>query len=320
MTVFSITLPLIKELEIHIYNDTLAEFIIRQFKNYTIKTEKKRNANQGYNVDIFSRNDIVIDKSVDMLQEDRILARKIIVNDKKMYVSSSIYTIQNDNFTIISKKKMSLLRRYYRKIKLAEYSFYHSLFYELFLFPVFSIYCMIDGYFLVHGSLLELQGKNILIMGLDGVGKSSLSNELAAKGANILADNFVLFNGNTAVPLNMAMRLVPEQKSDFEILYKDNDLKEILPKTIVNEPVKPDKYILLSISSEIKSTIKKINPGVLPLFLNNAPEIGAANNFIAPFLYMTMYKMPMLIDDLDLQFLEIPVGALSKGVEKIINE
>lgn len=154
MTILSITLPLLQELEVCIYNNTLADFAIRQFKNYVIKIDKKKSNGKSYKVSIVSCNRKFIYRALDILSQDRTLARKIIISGKKMYADNSTYSVSDDDFTICSEKKISRLKRYYWKMKSTEYSFYHTLYYELFLFPIFSIYCMLDGYYLVHGSLV----------------------------------------------------------------------------------------------------------------------------------------------------------------------
>jgi hypothetical protein len=319
MRIFELKLPLIKTITIDIYDDRLADFTSRQLKNYIIKKNNTRTGRK-YRTDIAAESKSLGDKISIFLEKDKTLARKIFVNNHILYNFNSKYEIKNNNFTIKSSKRISLIRRIYTQVRGGTYAFYHSLFYELVLFPLFSLYCIYDGYCLLHGSLLKFNNKYIAVLGLDGVGKTSFSGEITKKGGNILADNFILYNGECALPFNIAMRLEPDHETSLETLYRDNDTKEILPPVMESIPVIIDKFFILTINNTFIQRKITANNFIVYAFLNNAPEVGGANNFIAPFLYMNMGYFTYTNDPINVTLLGIPKGKIQEGVKKILSE
>jgi hypothetical protein len=316
-------LPIIGKIEIILCNDRLAEFTIRQLTNYIIETRIIKKQRQKNQVSIITDKKQIIDKFEMFLSDDMTLARKIRIIEKQMIVNASVYTIMNNTLRITTIKKQNCIQKIYKQIRYTFYGFYHALFYELILFPVFSLYSLFDGYYLLHGSLITFNDKNALLMGLDGVGKSSTANGIALEGGKILSDNFILYNNkNDVVPLNLAIRLEPHQESGFYELYRDKNLKEVLSIDIVKESVKVDKFFILTVSKYYKVFSGKFDRGMMALFLNNAPEISLANNFITPFIYMDTIrsKENIISKDVDVFFLNIPKGQIIKGVEAIIHE
>ena len=72
--------------------------------------------------------------------------------------------------------------------------------------------------------------KNIILAGLDGVGKSTLANLICQDEGNfILADNIVLFDGKNALNLNLTMRLEKEVETNLKIIYQNSFIKEVVP-------------------------------------------------------------------------------------------
>jgi dephospho-CoA kinase len=296
----------------------LTAFTIRQFKNYIVDINKSEKAITVATV-IECNKKTVVDKFHSFTINNRILGRKIKISDGTLFVDNARYAIQNNNLIIENRNTSKLHKKVYRLLR-NKYAYYHSLFYQLVLFPIFSIYCLYDGYYLLHGSLLSLNERNVLLLGLDGVGKSSLADKLQEKGGKILADNSILYNGKSVVPLNMAMRLGPMQKSGLKEIYKDKDLKEVLPNTVLYTEIIPDTYVMLSIAEEFGNIKHKTRKDILPLILNNAPEIGQANAFIAPFLYEQLKTNKIDANEQEIMFLGIPMGQLDKGAEAILHE
>jgi dephospho-CoA kinase len=318
MKTLKLNIPLLENVEISIRDISLAEFTIRQFKNYIVdinKSEKTINCDSV----IVCNKKFIIDKFNSFVINKRILGRKIKINNSILFADHTRYSIKYNNLIIEGKNVTKLYKKWYGLLR-NKYAYYHSLFYQLVLFPIFSIYCLYGGYYLLHGSLVSLNGKNILLLGLDGVGKSSLADRLQEKGGKILADNSILYNGKSVVPLNIAMRLGPIQKSYLKEIYKDRDLKEVLPNAVIYTEVIPDTYVMLSIADEFKKIKHKTKEDILPLILNNAPEIGQANAFIAPFLYERLKENKIDAREQEMLFLEIPIGQLDKGVEVILYE
>jgi hypothetical protein len=318
MQTLKLNLPLIGNVEISRGDISLAEFTIRQFRNYIVDINTSgKTINVAAAIECNKKT--VIDKFNSFTINNRILARKIKIDDGTLFVDNTKYSVKHNNLIIESRNISKLYKKIYRLLK-NKYAYYHSLFYQLVLFPIFSIYCLHDGYYLLHGSLLSLNERYILLLGLDGVGKSSLADKLQEKDAKILADNSILYNGKSVVPLNMAMRLGPMQKSGLKEIYKDKDLKEVLPDTVLYTEIIPDTYVMLSIAEEFKNIKQKTRKDILPLILNNAPEIGQANSFITPFLYERLKSNEIDINEQEMMFLEIPMGQLDKGVEAILHE
>lgn len=201
------------------------------------------------------------------------------------------------------------------------YAKYHALFYRTVLFPIFLLYTVLDNYFLIHGSLVKYKTNYFLISGLDGVGKSSLTNMLIEEGAECLSDNFVLFNGKDTVPLSLAMRISPDLNTTMNVIYEDDNLKEVVGEinSVVDRSI-PQKVYLLCISDEFSAYSIRIRMLDWVLFLNNAPEIGEANKFISPFLLKSREETNKNKGEIDITILEIPKGQLEKGRRIIIDE
>jgi len=309
-------LPLIEEITLYICNNELAEFTQRQLYNYVVNIQELKENNTATTI-ILATNQIFIKKMKPLFTKNQKLGRQYKIDNNILNIPNFEYHLSNEALEIIYTKKEKI--KWYKGKKKATYSKCHINFYEQILFPIFSLYAIYDGYYLIHGSLLMFNDNAFILSGLDGVGKSSLSNLLQQKGAKILADNFVLYNGKTAIPLNMAMRLEPKQDTQLEVLYSDKDLKEVLPIDILDHTICVNKIFLLSISDKLE--FKKIsnNPVLWSLFLNLAPEIGSANNFIAPVLYNSL-EITKLDFNGGFFIIKIPLGELEKGLEVLLNE
>jgi hypothetical protein len=215
-------------------------------------------------------------------------------------------------------KKKSLF--YLKSLLNSEYSLTHSLFYETVLYPIFSLYAIRGNYSLVHGSLIEIEGKYIVLAGLDGVGKSSLSNELVLKGAKIVADNFVLFNGENFIGINMPIRLDLENTTIENIIFKDNNLKEVLYDDCINIPVTIEKVYFLSIGEKLD--INSMNENTIAqnwnLINNGASEILGANLFNIPFLYQNSLSTTIINNKYNSYWFSIPKGKIKEATKELI--
>ncbi|MDR1523397.1 MAG: hypothetical protein LBS29_05565 [Endomicrobium sp.] len=256
-------LPLLEEVKIEVWDDQLADFAQRQLKNYLINISSF-NLEEKICVTIICNNSNLLTIANSFLNTDKIFSKQFRVKNHRMHLFNSEIFLEDKFF--------------YKSTKNVVAKFYAD-------YPIFSMYSLVGNFFLVHGSFVKIGNKNILITGLEGVGKSSLSNELQKNGCEVLADNFVLFNGKEVCPLNMAMRLdLCQPTGKLRVLYEDNNLKEILPELVVHQIIKPDEILILTISDIFEFREVKLDVMSLILFLNNACEIGAANNFISPFL------------------------------------
>jgi tRNA uridine 5-carbamoylmethylation protein Kti12 len=310
--------PLIGEMKIDVNDNNLFVFAKRQLKNYLVD-ESVNNNKSKYIVNIKCK------KLSKYKFDDTILGREIQFIDNKLnFIKSSrvqklkyYYDFPNSSININLTKKLLF---FVKSLLSSSYSINHSLFYETILYPIFSLYTMVDNYSLVHGSLLKVDNKHIVLAGLDGVGKSSLSNELVKMEHNLLSDNFVLFNGSKFIGLNMPIRLDLENDTKENIIFKDDNLKEVLYKDIENDPVDVDKIFFLSISKEL--AIKKMNNNIVNqnwnLINNGASEILGANVFNIPFLYINAIDEHVEDNILNSYIFSIPKGKIKEATKELI--
>lgn len=312
-------LPLIGNVNIIISNDEIAKFTARQFKNY-IKEFNIISCNVKFNSLIKVQNKKIIKNFEDLSKDFLQLGRNYLFDKCKITLSNIDYFINNDTLNITTGLKQKI--KWYKKYKKINYSKQHSGFYDYILYPIFSLYTLLDGYYLLHGSLLRLKEKNILLSGIDGVGKSSLCNFLCKEGGEILSDNFVLFNGQNSIPFKIAMRIDPNQETSLNTIFKNNELKEVLPPLLNddNSKIILDKIYILTIGSNFKINSFNTSIANLILFLNLAPEINIVNQKISPLLYANFKKNKYFKDNLKITCLEIPKGQLKEGVKEILND
>jgi len=311
--------PIIGHISIDIKDENLAIFTKRQLSNYIV-SEKDVNASSYFvriekeNNEVISFDDIVFGREIKFKNNGLNISK----NSRIDSISYKYFFDKNIKIDINFKKKLTY---YLKDILNSKYSQVHMLFYKTILYPIFSLYALIDNYFLVHGSLLKLEDKYIVLTGLDGVGKSSLSNELVLNRAKILADNFVLFNGKDFIGLNMPIRLDLENKTAENIIFKDDNLKEVLYKDKENNHIKVDKVYFLNISNNLK--IEQMDSDIVKLnwnFINNgASEIMGANNFCLPFLYQNMINKKQKIDNSIEYFnFSIPKGKIKEAAKELM--
>ena len=308
--------PLIDNIEIITKDKELYDFTIRQLNNYIIDHNKEK-------INCFVN---IKSNRMSNFAEDIFLARKLQFKDNQLnFIKKSRvqqikynYDFRRGIKITINLKKNVLY--YIKKFKSSTYSLNHILFYQTVLYPIFSLYAINYNFFLVHGSLLKIKDKYIVLTGLDGVGKSSLSNELVLEGAKIYADNFVFFNGEKFFGLNMPIRLDLQNPTKGNIIYEDNNLKEVLYNEILNTSVKVDKIFFLTISE--KFNISKLDQNIASFnwqFINSgAGEILDANLFILPFLYMNLLHNNQNIYIPEYYHLTIPLGKIDMAVKEIM--
>jgi hypothetical protein len=312
-------LPLIGNVSIKIIDKNLYNFTKRQFKNYIVSESKTSSGSRDFisiNTENFNNlnfDDIILGRNI------KFKSNKLKVI-KKSRVQNITYKYDfNDSLSLtIDLKKKSLF--YLKNLIESEYSITHGLFYETILYPIFSFYALKSNYSLIHGSLLKFNNKYIVLTGLDGVGKSSLSNELVLKGAKILADNFVLYNGGNFIGLNMPIRIDLENDTKENVIFEDNNLKEILYEYCEDTPVKVEQVYFLSIAE--KFNIENIDINIVNqnwnLINNGASEILGANVFNIPFLYQN--SLSKTIDNSNLKYysFSIPKGKINKATKEFI--
>lgn len=318
-----IELPLLGMIQVWLQDQELETFSKRQFFNFIMD----ENESSIYKEYVVIRTELNYDDYLREYSEGRIQYSRNFKseNGNILYNGMRICSEMHGKIAIIIEKQDSLRSKIWRELclrwyKEKNYARYHALFYQNILFPIFSLYTIFDNYYLIHGSLLKYEKRFILLSGLDGVGKSTLTNMLVEEGAECLADNFVLFNGMETVPLSLALRISPNLHTTMKVIYKDPNLKEVVANnSVVKEKIVPDKVYLLSISDEFRVQRVEHNMFDWLLFMNNAPEIDEANKFISPFL-LKRNRKKKIRQEIDLITLEIPQGQLEKGRRLILDE
>lgn len=309
--------PKIGKVYIYIKDKNLYEFTLRQFKNYILNTGKSDDLKDFMVIQTYNMKNIFFDEKI-LGRELKIEKNKIkFVKKNKTQKMEYVYKFDKKITINVNFKKNILY--FIKKLIKSNYSMSHILFYQSVLYPVFSLYAVMDNYFLVHGSLLKVDESYIVLTGLDGVGKSSLSNELVKKGAEILADNFLLFNGRRFIGLNMPIRLDLQNDTNNNVIYKDNNLKEILyPKNEISE-VKVNKVYFLSISKDLNiKKLKGFNHYNWCLINNGAGEILDGNLFNLPFYYENMLRENNFDNDMEYYMFSIPKDKIKKAAEELI--
>lgn len=323
--VINAVFPVIGEVHIETCDKRFGEFIKRQFYVYVSNVNVvKKVRNQSF---IIVKSTFIVQLFRDILMGNTVsYARQITIRNQKLYLHNIVFYINEANMLVIEieKAKTWAIEKVLFHIKqyseTKKYAAYHLKFYNQVLFPIFLLYSFL-GYYLVHGSLLRKIDKCVLVTGLDGVGKSSIGNELQRNGWHVCADNFVLFNGESAVALNLAMRLEAQQETVQRVLFQMKGMKEVVDTSVRKESaLSPQAICILTIGKQF--VVKKVacKEVYWSNYMNNAPEIAAANAFIAPVLLHNICaddtKRTIYLN-IPTYVMEIPKGELGKAAKSI---
>lgn len=327
--ILRLNLPIIEKISVTIFDKGLFEFSKRQLIKYTINTDTCKHKNIYKS--IISLNDSsLIEKIECFTKVNKQLSSNIIVNNKVFYIrKGSLFSKYCQKYYIQENKLHIQIEKYYKFnldlfLKLNnKYSFYHQLFYDLILFPIFALYALQDNYYLLHGSLLEINNKTIVLSGLDSVGKSTLSLKLLEKGHNVFCDNFVLFNDTEAIGLNLPIRADIKLNTILIELYRNKNFKELINDENLKEKKKVDKIFILTISDSLKITRLNDNKASLycSLINNYASEINSANLSGIPAHFCNLFKETKESKPIypELYLLECPKNSLELAIDKIYN-
>lgn len=303
-------LPIIGKIEILVCDKHLKEFILRQFSNYVISTDDRKTILDNGQAYIYTD----IKFSDVCLFEKGIYSRKFRVNEQGIYYENVMLGNNDGNLYIkvLGRRERAIKLKdvYYKFNQRNKYAKYHAMFYRTILFPIFSLYALMDGFFLIHGSTLSYNGHMFAVTGLDGVGKSTLTTKLCQRGANILSDNFTLYNGREVVPLLMPLRVEADlEVAGFDVLYRDDKMKEIIKYNNQENKIELENVFVLSIAEKFACKDSHIGKLDWVMYMNNAPEICDANRFIGPFLLQPR-KLDSLESSVCLTKLMVPKGDL----------
>lgn len=323
----SFEFPLLGRCILYFQSDSLATFISRQLKNYVIETTDTFCGD--CEIEIF--NSEVLKLLESSIQRNLYYSRSFKVDNGMILLDNIEYKCIGKSLKIKYKQSNSIDHKVKQIIKsimcingIMEYRNNSGVFYTRYLFPLLSIYAACYGYYCIHGSLIRLKNRNIVLTGLDGVGKSTMANMLSSEEGEILSDNIVLFNGTTALNFNLAMRIDLDTKTKYQTIFELNSFKEILPDvTTFGEVVVDDFYNLIRDRNNRIPYLEEASysPINWVLYLNTAPEIGQANRLMAPWSYVWSSgvrddKAPQL----QIYNLFIPENGIQEAKEIIINE
>lgn len=312
-----LNLPHLGIVTLEINDDNLYNFFERQFRDYIVENIRD-NLNNFVRISIDSHYFHVMNCQLSRSIKFQSNYLQFVKNSKTQKLNFQ-YDLNGSIIVSIDFQKKQL--HYLKSLIKTQYSMNHILFYQTILYPIFSLYSMIGNYFSVHGSLIKVHDKYIVLTGLDGVGKSSLTTELALLGHKVLADNFLLFNGNTFVGLNMPLRLDLDNPINENIIYQDSNLKEVLFQDIEQNAINANKVFFMVIGDELSMTKIDTNTAMFNwnLINNGAGEILDANLFCLPFLYQNMGYIKSCADEnLEFFMLSIPKGKIKDGVKEIL--
>jgi hypothetical protein len=125
----------------------------------------------------------------------------------------------------------------------------------------------------LHAGLTVFQGKNVLIMGLANMGKTSLSLEMARRGNTLLlSDNLSFYNDKQIFPCYEPIKIRKEEKSIdqglFQLVLETRLRKYCLSKTFDPGGRTPQVLILPCFSAA--PFVKELSPQEAALFVMNA--------------------------------------------------
>ncbi|MDN3700446.1 hypothetical protein ACFFUO_00695 [Vibrio artabrorum] len=284
-----IYVPLLGNIIITINDKNLYEFSKRQFYAY-LKSEEYTD-NEG--------NDISFSFNLDSKYKQYFLSEEDISFSKNSNYKDNVFTIvkkyraKNKKFQFYFDKdkyicnvNVSSVKAFeYVKFRAKGYSYLHNRFYEEVLSPIIATYSIHSDFFLTHSALITKDNRNIMLYGLDGVGKSTIVEHLVELGWNVEADNLVLFNGEMGIGLNLPIRVSRNcsVSKNMHVIFMDEKIKELGTIKANNEQQIVTEMYQLVMSDKIIN--RKINNCCLDVLIisNGAPEVNMMNSFISDF-------------------------------------
>lgn len=331
MNQISIKLPLIGNCVIYIKDKKLADFSCRQLQNYITQSINVEPCKDTVDTILKFKNEHVVKTFREYCSQNVGLSRSLKWKENTLKDGYYQYKVGSE---LIVKCRMLLrksdkIKNVYNRIKNiseeGKYGILGGVFYKTVLFPILSVYAAAFGLYCVHGSLIHLKNnRTIIVSGLDGVGKSSLSDMICKmKGNKLLADNIVLFDGKKALNLNLAMRLEVDVETKRPVIYKNKNIKEVLPEEIGYGLCKVDHiYALLrgNITDKVIRYENKATSQYWMMLMERAPEIQQANNLLGPWLFVFDLFHKGNEVTIPIVTMSIPNGKLEMGKEVILNE
>lgn len=331
---FIVRLPLIGECTISLREKKIYEFAMRQLTNYLIESVDSEIYSKKENgiANIYITNDEIVKNYRQYAKENIGLSNELLWNSNEIEANGYLFRILKDELNITIIKAISTsqkMKNFYHILKSnteeKKYAILGNKFYDYVLFPLFTVYAACFGLFCIHGSLIkDKNNKNILITGLNGVGKSTLSDMICESNENILlADNIVLFDGVNGLNFNLAMRLEVDSPTKMPVIYQNSKIKEVLATNFDYGLRKIDAIYNLfrSVERQELRVTKKIIPAYAWIkYLEIAPEVGNANDILASWFFLYSFWHNQEFKNFEINFLEVPDNKLIYAKELITNE
>ncbi len=333
MHTFSVQLPLLGVCNIYFDKEDITKFSYRQLGNYVINNPIKDSLySKKGNAVLKFQSETIVQKFRAYSNFSPVLKKGACWKNNNIDLGEYSFSLTSDSLLITvheAEGKINTLKNIYRMLisntEEKKYALLGGQFYHNVLFPMLAVYAAVHGLFCVHGSLIHTFSKqNIILSGLDGVGKSTLADMICSEAGNmLLADNIVLFNGKQALNFNLAMRLEAAAKTGNKVIYSNNKIKEILPPALNYNLCKVNKIFNILLDNT-GSTVTKMEIASTPhdwiMFMENAPEIGQANHILAYWLFNHGLLERHENITVPIVSIAIPKGMLIQGKELIENE
>ena len=88
--------------------------------------------------------------------------------------------------------------------------------------PLFYLFEQYKGYFVMHAAGVSGNKRNIILSGLNGIGKTTLALAFAARGYRFLGDNYLLYDANTVYAFPESIRVSSKIAQDFGLTSSPN--------------------------------------------------------------------------------------------------
>lgn len=152
------------------------------------------------------------------LDKDRIVTTRKVGKKRKVIFDVSLKSNHIKALALIQKKTFKDFMRYSVLGKPQEEWFF-TLTYPCLYYPLFWFLEYFKDTYPLHASAVGLQGKGVIICGLEGMGKTSLALSLLKEaGSSFLSDNLIFYDRNKVYPCYELIRL---HKHENENLWKD---------------------------------------------------------------------------------------------------
>lgn len=333
---FLIRLPILGLASLSTDDRRIARVIEAYLADYIVEREESPSKiPQGGTVYVFTSK-VLSDKVVPLLSKQVQLGRCVRVdNELSMSFPNRFKTVrqvlrtEGENEISLHSFMSSVHFAFRLKLLVSDnYDLSQQLFYDYVLAPLVQAYSFF-GFLPIHASSFQTQSSHdaVLLVGLDGVGKSSLSELMIKAQARLLADNIVLFNGQEVVPLLWPIRVDVDSDLVGSTTYVNKRFREVrlpIPPNVTGSMAIKRIY-RLSVGGFACTEVKKNGPFFWrDLVIANlaAPEIEYMYKKLAPLFNFLAFRDGSNSRDISVPCYELilPMGELELGVKAILNE